>query len=157
MHSLVGKEKECALEWLKLNHADYTDIDISYEELDQYPEDVPPVSVHYQHSLTNKVEEGTSVFDDAADDGVEDGDCSFVVYGLTGDKLMAKSVSASKGIALQHWNSCGGALAISHDGSPQSIYNNSNLYPQISPWLFPYGLGGIGSTKLSENHTSTIC
>ena len=43
-------------------------------------------------------------------------------------------------------------LAISHDDSPQSIYNNPNLYPQIFPWLFLYGLGGIGATmtKLSE-------
>ena len=139
-----------ALEWLKLNHSDYADLDISYEELNRYPEDAPPVSIHYHHSLTNKVEEGTSVFDNALDDGVEDGDCPFVVHGLTGDHLTTKSASALKGLALRHWNNHGGALAISHDKSPQSIYNNPNLYPQIFPWLFPYGLGGIGSTKLSD-------
>jgi hypothetical protein len=100
--------------------------------------------------LTNKVEEGTSVFDDAPDDGVEDGVCPFVVHGLTGDQLTTKSTSALKGIALRHWNSHGGALAVSHDASPQSIYNNPNLYPQIFPWLFPYGFGGVGSTKLSD-------
>ena len=138
-----------ALEWLKLNHTDYADLDISYDELNRYPEDAPPVSVHYQHLLTNKVEEGTSVFDDALDDGVEDGDCPFVVHGLTGDHLTTKSASALKGIALRHWNNHGGALAISHDTSPQSIYNNPNLYPQIFPWLFPYGFGGIGSTNLN--------
>ena len=139
-----------ALEWLKLNHSDYADLDISYEELNRYPEHAPPVSVHYHHSLTNKVEEGTSVFDDALDDGVEDGDCPFVVHGLTGDHLTTKSTSALKGIALRHWANHGGALAISHDASPQSIYNNPNLYPQIFPWLFPYGSGGISSTKLSD-------
>ena len=139
-----------ALKWLKLNHSDYADLEIAYDELDRYPEDSPPVSVHYQHSLTNKVAEGTSVFDDALDDGVDRGECPFVVHGLMGEHLETKSVTALKGIALRHWNNHGGALAISHDGSPQSIYNNPNLYPQIFPWLFPYGLGGIGATKLSE-------
>ncbi|KAF8232128.1 hypothetical protein L208DRAFT_1032704, partial [Tricholoma matsutake] len=80
-----------ALEWLKLNHADYPDLDISYDELNRYPEDTPPVGVQYQHSLTNKVEEGTSVFDDAVDDGIEAGDCPFVVHGLTGEQLDTKS------------------------------------------------------------------
>ena len=89
-----------ALEWLKLNHSDYTDLDISYEELNRNPKDKPPVSIHFQHSLTNKVEEGTSVFDDAPDDGVEDRDCPFVVHGLTGEQLTAKSASALKGLAL---------------------------------------------------------
>ena len=139
-----------ALEWLKLNHLDYADLEIAYDELDRYPEDSPPVSVQYQHSLTNKVAEGTSVFDDALDDGVDQGDCPFVVHGLIGEELDTKSVTALKGIALRHWNNRGAALAISHDDSPQSIYNNPNLYPQIFPWLFPYGLGGIGAAKLSE-------
>jgi Helitron helicase-like domain at N-terminus len=139
-----------ALEWLKLNHSDYADLEIAYDELDHYPEDSPPVSVQYQHALTNKVVEGTSVFDDALDDGVDQGDCLFVVHGLMGEQLDTRSVTALKGIALRHWNNHGAALAISHDDSPQSIYNNPNLYPQIFPWLFPYGLGGIGATKLSE-------
>ena len=148
---LIRRKKVAqALEWLKLNHCDYNDLDISYDELNKYPEDSPPVSIHYQHSLTNKVEEGTSVFDDAPDDGVEDGDCPFVVHGLTGEQLTTKSASALKGIALRHWNNHGAALGVSHDASPQSIYNNPSLYPQVFPWLFPYGFGGIGSTKLSD-------
>ena len=148
---LVRRKKVAdALKWLKLNHVDYANLEISYEELNRYPENEPPASIHYQHSLSNKVEEGTSVFDNAPDDGVEEGDCPFVVHGLTGDQLTVKSTSALKGIALCHWNSRGAALAISHDPSPQSIYNNPSLYPQIFPWLFPYGLGGIGSTKLSD-------
>ena len=139
-----------ALEWLKLNHSDYADLEKAYDELDCYPKNSPPVSVQYQLSLTNKVVEGTSVFDDMLDDGVEQGDCLFVVHGLLGEQLDTKSVTALKGITLRHWNNHGGALAISHDASPQSIYKNPNLYPQIFLWLFPYGLGGIGSTKLSE-------
>jgi hypothetical protein len=139
-----------ALEWLKLNHVDYTDLEISYEELNRYPEDLPPVSVEYRHSESNKVEEGTSVFDKAIDDGVSEGDCPFLVHGLTGDQMQTKSVEALKGIALRHWNNRGGALSVSHSENPLSIYNNPNLYPQMFPWLFPYGLGGIGSTNLSD-------
>jgi Helitron helicase-like domain at N-terminus/PIF1-like helicase len=139
-----------ALEWLRLNHSDYADLEIAYDELYRYPEDSPPVSVHYRHSLTNKTAEGTSIFDDALDDGVEQGDCPFVVHGLMGDQLDTKTITALKGAALRHWNNRGGALAVSHDASPQSFYNNPHLYPQIFPWLFPYGLGGIGATKLSE-------
>jgi len=41
-------------------------------------------------------------------------------------------------------------LAISCAENPESIYNNPQLYCQMFPWLFPYGLGGIGTTKLSE-------
>jgi hypothetical protein len=136
-----------ALEWLKLNHSDYSDLEIAYDELDRYPENSSPVSVHFCHSLTNKVPEGTSVFDDMLDDGVDQGECPFVVHGLMGEQLDTKSVSALKGI---DWNNHGGALAILHGASPQSIYNNPNLYPQVFPWLFPYGLGGIGATKLSD-------
>ena len=148
---LVRRKKVAdALEWLKINHVDYADLDISYEQLNRYPEEVPPVTISYQISLSNKVEEGTSIYDDAPDDGVEEGECPFVVHGLTGDQLTTKSASALKGLALRHWNNRGAALAISHDASPQSIYKNPSLYPQIFPWLFPYGFGGVGSTKISD-------
>lgn len=94
------------------------------------------------------------MFDCALNDGDEDGDYPFVVHGLTGDQLTTKSASALKGLALCHWNNYGATLAISHDASSQSIYNNPNLYPQIFPWLFPYVFGGINSTKLSNKlHT----
>ncbi|KAF8222662.1 hypothetical protein L208DRAFT_1200091, partial [Tricholoma matsutake] len=142
------KQVARALEWLKLNHD--ADLEISYDELNRYPEQSPPVSVEYQHSLTTKIEEGTSIFDNAVDHGVQEGNCPFIVHGLTGDQYDTKSLNALKGIALRHWNNCGAALAVSHGSSPLSIYNNPNLYPQIFPWLFPYGLGGIGATALSD-------
>ena len=52
-----------ALEWLKLNHCDYADIEISSKNLDQYDENSSPVSIEYRESNANKVVEGTSVFD----------------------------------------------------------------------------------------------
>jgi hypothetical protein len=144
------KQVAHALEWLKLNHADYADLEIAYDELERYPEDSLPVSVEYQHSETTKLEEGTSKFDNDDGHGVQEGECPFIVHGLTGAEYDTKSLNTLKGIALRHWNNRGAALAVSHASSPLSIYNNPNLYPQIFPWLFPYGLGGIGSTPFSD-------
>ena len=142
----VGK----ALEWLKLNHVDYKDLEISYENLERYPEDTPPVSVEYRCESSNKVPEGTSTFDNEVDDGVATGDCPFVVHALTGAQLETKTVDAQKALAIQHWSNKGKALAIGRSPHAESIYDNPGLYPQLFPWLFPYGHGGIGSAKLSD-------
>jgi Helitron helicase-like domain at N-terminus/PIF1-like helicase len=144
------KQVARALEWLKLNHADYADLEIAYDELNRYPEDSLPVTIEYQHSETTKIEEGSSTFDNDDGHGVHEGECPFIVHGLTGTEYDTKSLNTLKGIALRHWNNRGAALAVSHGSSPLSIYNNPNLYPQIFPWLFPYGLGGIGFTPLSD-------
>ena len=139
-----------ALEWLKVNHVDYHDLYISYENLANYPEDSPPVSVEYCYKKTNKVPEGTSVFDNEVEDGTEHGDCPFVVHGLSGEYLGTKTINSLKGIALRHLNSGGKVLAIGHSFTIESIYRNPELYPQMFPWLFPYGLGGIGMSSLSD-------
>ena len=52
-----------ALEWLKLNHVDYYDIDIAYDHLDSYPDNGPPVIVTYRNASTNKDPEAVSAFD----------------------------------------------------------------------------------------------
>ena len=57
------------LEWLRLKHSNYAEIEISHENASQYDEDMPPVSVEYQPKLSNKVPEGTSVFDLEEEDG----------------------------------------------------------------------------------------
>jgi hypothetical protein len=139
-----------ALEWLKLNHADYADIQISYKNLEEYPEDDPPVSIEYRQSVTNKYPENTSSFDDEIEDGTEEGDCPFVVHGLTGESLDTMTSNKLKGIALTYLNKGGKMLAVGHSSKFESIYNNPQYYPQMFPWLFPYGMGGIGSTHLSE-------
>ncbi|KAJ3969038.1 hypothetical protein EV361DRAFT_779802, partial [Lentinula raphanica] len=36
---------------------------------------------------------------------------------------------------------------ISPSSSPESLWNNPQLYPKMFPWLFPFGLGGLGSYK----------
>ena len=53
---LVRKNKvRDALEWLKLNHSDYYDLEISYRNLDEYPEDGPPVSIIYSDPFTSNI------------------------------------------------------------------------------------------------------
>ena len=139
-----------ALEWLKLNHADYADIEISNENMAQYEEDMPPVSIEYRPATTNKVHEGTSVFDCEEEDGTVEGDCAFTVHGLTGETLQTMMPNAVKALALQHLNSNGKMLAVGHSNTLQSMWNNIQLYPQMFPWLFPYGLGGIGGSSISD-------
>jgi hypothetical protein len=112
-----------ALEWLILNHSDYEDISISHENLDQYPEDVPPVSVEYKPMLHNKTPEGTSVHDMEYEDGTEEGECAFTVHGLTGEQLDVMTANAVKAKALQHLNSNGKLLAIGHSEQPESIWH----------------------------------
>src|SRR5271170_3996947 len=68
---------------------------------------------------------------------------SIVVHGLTGEEYSTKSVKALKAIALRHLTSNQKILAVDHAARPESIYNNPQLFPQMMPWLFPYGLGGI--------------
>ena len=58
-----------ALEWLKLNHTDYADLEISYNNLASYPEDSPPVVINYQQSMTKKIPDATSVHDMELENG----------------------------------------------------------------------------------------
>ena len=139
-----------ALEWLRLNHSDYADIQISHKNVMQYEESVPPVSVEYREGVFNKVAEGTSVFDQEEEDGTVEGDCAFTVHGLTGENLNTMTPTVLKAIALRHLNSGGKMLAIGHSENLQSMWNNPQLYPQMFPWLFPYGLGGIGGASISS-------
>ncbi|KAA1479141.1 hypothetical protein DENSPDRAFT_788862, partial [Dentipellis sp. KUC8613] len=49
--------------------------------------------------------------------------------------------------AVQHLMDGKPALGIGRSSEPESMYNNPQLYPQAFPWLFPYGLGGIGNVN----------
>src|SRR6266487_4287854 len=153
---LVRRNKvRAALEWLKLNHSDYYDLEISQRNLDQYPEDGPPVVVDYHESFTNKDPENTAVYDNETEEGTETGPCPFVVHGLTGEEYSTKSVKALKAIALKHLTSNQKILAVGHNEQPESIYSNPQLFPQMMPWLFPYGLGGI-SNNMQQGRLSDL-
>ena len=69
-----------ALEWLRINHSDYADVQISQENLKHSPEEGPPVIIDFRSSIVNKHKEATSVFDMEDEDGVQEGECPFVVH-----------------------------------------------------------------------------
>ncbi|TFK59136.1 hypothetical protein BDN72DRAFT_727186, partial [Pluteus cervinus] len=140
-----------ALEWLQLNHSDYKDVLISTKNLNEYPEHVPPVTVVYKESTTNKIAESISQNDMDEEDGVEAGPCPFIVHGVSGNTVATESADKLKAIALKHLNSNGKMLAIGHSDSAESLYKNPQLYPQLFPWLFPYGYGGLGVKGISES------
>jgi len=139
----VGK----ALEWLKLNHKDYADLEISYKNLNLYPEDLPPVVINYRHSASNKIPKTTSVHDMELENGTEEGMCPFTVHTLTSEEYDTTRPDILKAVAMKHLDDGGKVLAIGHSKDPQSICKNPQLYPQMFPWLFPYGLGGIGHER----------
>lgn len=147
---LVRRNKVAkALEWLKLNHEDYYDLEISYRNLNEYSEDLPPVSItfHETDGSTNKNPESTAVNDNDMEDGVEEGECPMTVHGLNGEELSTMSIKALTARALKHLTDGGRMLAIGHAAEPESMFNNPQLYPKMFPWLFPYGLGGIGNAR----------
>lgn len=146
---LVRRNKVAsALEWLKLNHWDYADLEISYDNLNEYPKDVPPVVVDYYYAATNKDAESTAVNDCEENEGTEKGSCPFVVHGITGEHLsehMKQNPKIVQAKALKHFKSGGKVLGVGHSEKPKSLYNNESLYPQMFPWLFLYGMGGTRS------------
>jgi hypothetical protein len=145
-----------ALHWLKLNHIDYYDCEISDKNLASYPEEGSPVVVDYHPSSSNKNPESTSVHDMEEEDGTTEGPCPFIVHGLTGNEFSTKTIKTIKAIALQHLTSEGKILAIGHAEIPESIYGNPQLFPSMLPWLFPYGLGGIGQTEHKHKLSSMM-
>ncbi|KAF5337331.1 hypothetical protein D9611_002867 [Ephemerocybe angulata] len=135
-----------ALRWLILNHCDYSNVELSQENLASYPENVPPVLVEYVKKGTNKSGADTSVWDVDEEDGTEEGECSFTVHGVTSSDIDTVSLDAVKARALHHLNNEGKFLNIGQ-GEKVSIWQNPQLYPQMFPWLFPYGLGGVGALE----------
>src|SRR5882762_10503565 len=65
--------------WLKLNHCNYYDLDIAYDNLDGYPVNGPPVTVTYRSAVTNQNPDTASAFDHGKEEGVDSGKCPFVV------------------------------------------------------------------------------
>ena len=129
-----------ALEWLKLNHIDYADLEISKENLESYPQSGVPVFIDFKAANTdntNRIPAAMSKFDAEEEIGTSEGPCPFTVHGLTGEEYENITISALKIKALQHLERGGKSLAIGHDEHPQSMYDNPQIYPQMFPWLFP--------------------
>lgn len=143
------KSIAAALEWLKLNHSDYADLQIDHSALATYPERGIPVDVVWRKPQedTSIIAAATSVHDRHEEPGTDEGQCTFTLNGLVGSQLDRLSIDARKAYAVQHLHSGGHVLAVGHSDAPESIFNNHQLYPQIFPWLFPYGLGGVANPR----------
>ncbi|KAJ6623834.1 hypothetical protein B0H10DRAFT_772277 [Mycena sp. CBHHK59/15] len=136
-----------ALDWLILNHVDYAELSVSQENLDALPENGIPFGVDWKqssHSESNPSLEQMSVDDDGGSEGTLNGPCTFAVHGLTGEEYGNMSMKTLKAKTLDHLASGGKTLGFGHSETPESLYNNLQLFPQMFPWLFPYGFGGIG-------------
>ncbi|KIJ37914.1 hypothetical protein M422DRAFT_177292 [Sphaerobolus stellatus SS14] len=125
-----------------LNHSDYTNIEISEENVQSYENGEPPVTIEYHKQDTNKHPIAVGMDDVEGDElGTSSDDCPFIVHGLT---------------TIEHMETGGKSLGIGTSSKLASLYNNPQLYPKSFPWLFPYGLGGIGnehgSVKVPETH-----
>ncbi|KAK0207534.1 hypothetical protein IW262DRAFT_1241165, partial [Armillaria fumosa] len=117
-----------ALSWLRLNHYDYEDIEISTNNLTTYINGKAPVAIVHQSKSSNKVPEGTSVFDNDDMDSTTEGPCPVVVHGLVREQLDSMSVKVQKTMAAHHFKADKSVLAIGHALQPESIYNNPVLY-----------------------------
>ncbi|KAJ7820847.1 hypothetical protein B0H14DRAFT_3089223 [Mycena olivaceomarginata] len=95
-----------ALEWLKLNHEGYWDLEISMDNLMSYPDRGIPVVVDYRRSkgdTTDSVPVGsTAVNEIPKERGTKSGKCTFAVHGLTSEEYATASMETIKHVALQH-------------------------------------------------------
>ena len=140
-----------ALEWLKLNHKGYADLDISYENLDSYDKDGPPVTVIYQKQTEQSDSLTENEYEEDLTNGVKNGPCPFTVSGLAGEEIVNMLPNTITINAMRHLReNKGGVLAIGDDNVPRSIYNNPMLYSLMFPYLFPYGLGGVGNIETTS-------
>ncbi|KAI0338076.1 hypothetical protein BDW22DRAFT_1338614, partial [Trametopsis cervina] len=134
-----------ALQWLKLNHADYGDIEVSHANMATYPQDEPPVAVLHRPTDGQLGGEMLAVYESSDDRGVETGPCPFAVHGLTGGELAQMPYQAKVAAAVKYFASGGAALGVSHGSEPSNTYNDLKLYPGMFPWLFPYGCGAMSN------------
>lgn len=72
-----------------------------------------------------------SIYDQEEEEGTEEGVCPFTVHGITGDEYSKLSMTALKARAIKH-------------------LEDQGKTPQMFPWLFPYGYGGIGQARLKK-------
>ncbi|EPS95058.1 hypothetical protein FOMPIDRAFT_131116 [Fomitopsis schrenkii] len=132
-----------ALKWLITHNKLYSNIILSEVNLNGYDECEPPVAVLHKTSDGLRSGEDMAVYDSDGEQGTDSGPCEFVVHGLSVDEMVHMSYDARLATAVKHFSSGQPMLAIGHDGTPASMYHNSDLYPGLFPWLYPYGEGGF--------------
>ncbi|KAI0753906.1 hypothetical protein BC629DRAFT_1663000 [Irpex lacteus] len=87
------------------------------------------------------------VSDSALPSGTDSGVCPLSVHGVTEEDLVTMSFNEQASRAMYHLKAGGGVLSVGSRSSPESIYDNPELFPGLFPWLYPYGLGGPESPR----------
>ncbi|KAI5885439.1 uncharacterized protein SCHCODRAFT_02465160, partial [Schizophyllum commune H4-8] len=64
------------------------------------------------------------------------------------------TINQLKSVALEHLQKGNTVLGVGHDEKPEGMFDNPKAYPAMFPWLFPYGLGGIGMYMKDEGSIS---
>ncbi|KAF9025589.1 hypothetical protein BDZ89DRAFT_953747, partial [Hymenopellis radicata] len=123
-----------ALNWLRLNHSEYMDLGPPSEEnLKTYPEDMPPLSLHYKENTSDtNITIDPSVHENKDTQGtdIEEDECAFIIHGLVGTQLDTMTYGAKKAAAMDWYdNRKGSVLAIHRKEAAESIYHNLALYP----------------------------
>lgn len=92
-----------ALEWLKLNHVDYADLNISKQNLETYPILGMPVAIDCKKmnkNEGNKIPSAMSKFDIEIKEGTTERPCPFTIHGLTSEEYSTLSITGFKIQAL---------------------------------------------------------
>ncbi|KAI1785044.1 hypothetical protein LXA43DRAFT_857569, partial [Ganoderma leucocontextum] len=109
-----------ALQWLKWNHPDYADIEISTTNLQTYyPEGQPPVSVLFRERSHMCAGEDGPVYENKTTDATDDSECTFIVHGLSAEDLSNITYEAKIAAAVKYFDEGGAALGIGHNYNPQ--------------------------------------
>lgn len=137
-----------ALVWLKLNHCDYIDVQLSEHNLHTYADGELPVAYFHQKTTDAEPEETLASSDRTKPTGTEDGAVPLSVHGVTDTTLGTLSYDEQVLTALRHLRNGGNVLSVGRKASPESVYDNPQLFPGMFPWLFPYGYGGFGNERV---------
>ncbi|KAF8584906.1 hypothetical protein K439DRAFT_1646813 [Ramaria rubella] len=101
-----------ALTWLKCNHKDCFDLAISIHNLNSYKDNEIPVTIEYHQSHSNKHAQSTSIHDCEPEEGTAEGECPFVVNGITGNELPIHNTKKLIAIAIEHLQNNGRMLGV---------------------------------------------
>ncbi|EJD34238.1 hypothetical protein AURDEDRAFT_42742, partial [Auricularia subglabra TFB-10046 SS5] len=128
---LVRRNKvRAALEWLKRNNILYKDITISEHNLQSYKDGEIPYLISWHKDDSNNPVHARALNDDRTAIGTSTGPCAFSVNGVAFDMVNPHNLNAIKAIAANHMVK-GEALAVPHGETPESLWHNYNLFPNM--------------------------
>ncbi|KZP15807.1 hypothetical protein FIBSPDRAFT_699202, partial [Athelia psychrophila] len=129
---LVRRHKVAtALEWLKLNHDDYSDLNISYTNLEEYPIDGCPFMIGWKKQEAVREAAAMASHEQETEEGAEHGPCPLIINGMVGGDLGTKPWNELTALAVKHLKDGNVMMALGHKPEPQSLYHNVQMYPQM--------------------------